>query len=166
MGHRDAAVREVASGVTVERVGTATSAGEVRGVSSSGGWPVVGGTSGLPRSGTSSTVGSHRTEVGSREFGSLKQPVPKFSGKLGDFPLWEDHFEVFTCWVYVLVPRSAHYFGRRRFERLSTFSLAGVDIMTTRVSWTCLTESIANRDLLGKVFATKSPSAGWRLLCA
>ena len=101
MGHRDAAVREVASGVTVERVGTATSAGEVRGVSSSGGWPVVGGTSGLPRSGTSSTVGSHRTEVGSREFGSLKQSVPKFSRKFEDFPLWKDHAEVFTSMLGV-----------------------------------------------------------------
>ena len=36
---------------------------------------------------------------------------------------------------------------------------------TARVAWTCLTESIVNRDLLGRVFATKSLSAGWRMLC-
>ena len=38
-------------------------------------------------------------------------------------------------------------------------------IKTARVAWACLTESIENRDLLGRVFATKSPSAGWRMLC-
>ena len=36
---------------------------------------------------------------------------------------------------------------------------------TARVAWTCLTESIVNRYLLGSVFATRSPSAGWRMLC-
>ena len=35
---------------------------------------------------------------------------------------------------------------------------------TARIAWTCLTESIVNRYLLGRVFATKSPSAGWRML--
>ena len=34
-----------------------------------------------------------------------------------------------------------------------------------RVAWTCLTESTVNRDLLGRAFATKLPSAGWRMLC-
>ena len=36
---------------------------------------------------------------------------------------------------------------------------------TARVAWTCLPESIVNRDLLGRVFATKSPGAGWSMLC-
>ena len=35
---------------------------------------------------------------------------------------------------------------------------------TTGLAWTCLTESIVNRDLLGSVFATKSSSAGWSML--
>ena len=37
-------------------------------------------------------------------------------------------------------------------------------VNTARVAWTCLTESIVNRDLLGRVFATPSPRAGWRML--
>lgn len=32
-------------------------------------------------------------------FGSLKQSVHKFSGKLGDSPLWKKNFEVFTFMV-------------------------------------------------------------------
>ena len=41
---------------------------------------------GLPRS-ASSSVDSYRAEVDSREFGSLKQSVPKLIGKLEDFKL-------------------------------------------------------------------------------
>ena len=83
MDRRTAAAIEVASGVAGERVGTATSSvGEVRGVSSSGSLPALGEAIGLPRSGASSSVDSYRAEVGSREFGSLEQSVPKFSGKL------------------------------------------------------------------------------------
>ena len=59
MDRRDAALREVAAG-TGERVGTATSAGEVRGVSYSGCLPALGEAVGLPRSGASSSVDSHR----------------------------------------------------------------------------------------------------------
>ena len=96
MDRRTAAVSEVASGVTGERVGTAASAGEVRGVSSSGSLPGLRAAIGLPRSSASSSVDSHRAEVGSREFGSLKQSVPKFSGKSEEFPLWKERFEVYT----------------------------------------------------------------------
>ena len=99
MDRRTAADIEVASGVTGERVGTATSAGEVRGVSSSGSLPALGEAVDLPRSGASSSIDSHRAEVGSREFGSLKQSVPKFSGKLEDLPLWKEQIEVFTSIV-------------------------------------------------------------------
>ena len=104
MDRRNAAVFEVASGVTGERVGTATSAGEVRGVSYSGSLPGLGAAIGLPRSGASSSVDSHRAEVGSREFGSLKQPVHQNSGKSEDFPLWKEHFEVFTSMVGFMSP--------------------------------------------------------------
>ena len=65
MGRRDAAVREFACCVTGERVGTATGAGEVRGVRSIGSLPALGEAVGLPRSGASSSVDSHRAEVGS-----------------------------------------------------------------------------------------------------
>ena len=34
-----------------------------------------------------------------------------------------------------------------------------------RVAWTCLTESIVNRDLLSRVFAANLPSAGCGMLC-
>ena len=82
MDRRTAAASWAGSGVTCTRVGTATSAGEVRGVSSSGSLPALGEAVGLPRSGTSSSTDSHKDEVGSREFGGQKQSVPKFSGKL------------------------------------------------------------------------------------
>ena len=87
MDGRDTALREVASCVTGERIGTATSAGEVRGVSCIGSFPAIGEAVGLPRSVASSSVDSHRAEVGFREFGSLKQSVPKLIGKLEDFKL-------------------------------------------------------------------------------
>ena len=78
---------------------TTPAAGGVRGVSSSGSLPGLRAAIGLPRSGASSSVESHRAEVGSREFGSLKQSVPKFSGKSQDFPAWKEHFEVYTSMV-------------------------------------------------------------------
>ena len=82
MNRRSAAASEVASGDTGVRVGTATSAGEVSGVSSSGRLPTLGEAAGLPRNGASSSVDSHMAEVGSHEFGSLKHSVPEFSGEL------------------------------------------------------------------------------------
>ena len=59
MDRRTAAVSEVASDVTGDRVGTATSAGDVREVSSSGNLPGLGAAIGLPRSCASSSVDSH-----------------------------------------------------------------------------------------------------------
>ena len=56
MDRRTAAVSVVASGVTGDRIGTATSAEEVRGVSSSGSLPGLGAAIGQPRSGASSSV--------------------------------------------------------------------------------------------------------------
>ena len=73
MDRRDAAGLEVASGVTGERVGTATSAGEARGVRPSGTLPALGEAAGLPRSGASNSVDSYRVEVRSRELENLKQ---------------------------------------------------------------------------------------------
>lgn len=87
MDRRDAAVRKVASGVTDERVGTVTSTGGLGGFSSSGSMPALGEAAGLPRSGESSSVDSHRVEVGSGEFENLKELVPKFSGRSDNFPL-------------------------------------------------------------------------------
>ena len=169
MDRRTAAASEVASGVTGERVGTATSAGEVRGVNSSGSLPALREAVGLTRRGASSSVDSHKAEVGSHEFGSLKQSVPKFSGKLEDFSLWKEHFELFTSTVGCMsaffvdhdmmisdVTKNVQYFLSQGLSEEHT--------KTARVAWTCLTESIVNRDLLGRVFATKSPSAGWRML--
>ena len=50
-----------------------TDAGEVRGVSSSGGLPAPSAVVTLPRGGASTSLDSHRAEADSREFGSLKQ---------------------------------------------------------------------------------------------
>ena len=60
---RAAAASEVAPGVTGERVRTATSAGEARGVSSSRSLPALGEAVDLLWSGASSSVDSHRAEV-------------------------------------------------------------------------------------------------------
>ncbi|CAN0405489.1 unnamed protein product, partial [Laminaria digitata] len=32
------------------------------------------------------------------------------------------------------------------------------------MAWTCLAESMTDPELLGRVFATKSPSGGWKML--
>ena len=98
MDRRDAARREVASGVTGERVGIATSAGEVRGVSSCGSLPALDEAVGLPMSGASSSVYSHRAEVGSRKFGRPKHWVPNFCGKSEDFPLWKNTSSCLLPW--------------------------------------------------------------------
>ena len=161
MDRRTAADIEVASGVTGERVGTATSAGEVRGVSSSRSLPALGEAVHLLRSSASSSVDSYRAEVGSHEFGSLKQSVA--SGKLEDFPLWKELFEVFTSMVERMSTfvvdhdiaigddtKNTQYFLSQGFSEENT--------KKARVAWTCLTESIVNRDLLRRVFATKSPT--------
>ena len=78
MDRRTDAASEIASGVTDERVGTTTSAGEVRGASSSWSLPALGEAVGVSKSGTSNSVCSHRGELGSREFGSLNQSVLNF----------------------------------------------------------------------------------------
>ena len=172
MDRRYTSVRELASGVTGERVGTVTGAGEVRGVSSSGSLPALGEVVGLPGSGASISADSHRAEVGSREFGSLKQSVPKFSGKLEDFPLLKAHFEVFTSMVlvwcipsFLLVHDIVMGDVTKDTQHFFSQGLSDVQIKTAAVSWACLTENIVNRDLLGRVFAIKSPNAGWRMLC-
>ena len=49
------------------------------------------------------------------------------------------------------------------------FSLAGVRCEehsnTAIMAWACPIESIVNHDLIGGVLATKSPGAGWTMLC-
>ena len=170
MDRRTAVVSEVASGVTGERVGTATSAEEVRGVSSSGSSPGLGAAIGLPRSGASSGVDSHRAEVGSREFGSLKQSDPKFSGKSEDSPSWKEHFDVYTsmvgCMLTFLVD-SDMMIGdvTENTQYFLSHGFSDKHMKTVRVAWTCLTESVVNRDLFGRLFAKKLPSAGGRMLC-
>ena len=127
---------------------------------------------GLPRSCASSSVDSYRAEVDSREFGSLKQSVPKFSGVLEDFPLWKEQFEVLTS----MVGCTSSFFAvhdtmigdvseGNQYNISQGFSEEHIKTATCRAAWICLTESIMNRDLPGTVFATKLPRAGWRMLC-
>ena len=68
--------------------------------------------------------------------------------------------------MHVGVPRRS-YDDRRCYEEHLIFFLAGFSeeyTKTARIAWTCLTETKVNRDLRGRVFATKSPSAVCRLL--
>ena len=170
MDRRYTSVREPASDGTGEPVGTATSAGEVRGVSSSGSISALGEVVGLPGSGTSISIDSFRAEFVSREYGSLKQSVPTFSGKLEDFPLWKEHLEVFTpmvgCMPSFLVVYDMMIGGvSKDTHHFLSLGFSEIQIETARVAWICLTDSTVNRDLLGRVFATKSLSAEWRRLC-
>ena len=43
--------------------------------------------------------------------------------------------------------------------------LSEASVIRARIAWTCLTESITDRELLSTVFDTNSPSAGWRMSC-
>ena len=93
----------------------------------------------------------------------MKQSIPKLSEKIEYFPLWEEHFEVFTSMVERMSTfvvdhdiaigddtKNTQYFLSQGFSEENT--------KKARVAWTCLTESIVNRDLLRRVFATKSPT--------
>ena len=167
---RTAEVSEVASGVTGERVATATSARGVRGVRSSGSLPGLGAAKGLPRSGACSSVDGHKAEDGSRDFRSWRQSVAKFSGKSQNFPLWKEDFEVYTSMVGCMSAFPVDHdimIGdvTNNTQYILSQGLSEEHIKTAGVAWTCLTESVVNRDLLGRLFATKSPSAGWKMLC-
>ena len=43
--------------------------------------------------------------------------------------------------------------------------LSEASVRRAGIAWTCLTESITDRELFSRVFDTNSPSAGWRMLC-
>ena len=39
-----------------------------------------------------------------------------------------------------------------------------ISVKRSRLAWTCITESITDRELLSRVFDTNSPSVAWRML--
>ena len=116
------------------------------------------------------TAGGSSLSFGPRETSSIKSAVPKFNGSGVEFPFWKRHFEgfplpddcmqAFTSAIDTPVDDPSVTF---RFLQDQGFSEASVK--PSRIAWTCLTESITDRELLSRVFDTNSPSAGWRMLC-
>ena len=99
----------------------------------------------------------------------MKQSIPKLSEKIEYFPLWEEHFEVFTSMVgFVSSFLAVHDMIIGDVSKLSIFHSKGFSeehIKTAKVAWTCLTENLVNHNLFGGVFATKARNAGWRMWC-
>ena len=115
------------------------------------------------------SVESSGVNVGPREFSSIKQAVPKFSGKPEEFPVWSKRFEAFVsmsgCLGSMLTDievavgdttKDTQYFISQGLSR--------PHIKNARVAWICLTESMTDTDLLDRVFARQSPSGAWRML--
>ena len=107
--------------------------------------PALDETVGLPRSSASSSVDSHKIEVGSREFGNLKRSVPKISGLLEDFAFLKlkGHFEAFTSMVSCMSSFLAvhdvmmgDYSKDTQYFIFQGLSEEHIKIKTARVAWT------------------------------
>ena len=108
--------------------------------------------------------------MGSRETSSIKSAVPKFNSSGVEFPLWKRRFEglalandcmqAFTTAIDMPVgdPSVTSLF-------LLDQGFSEASVRRARIAWTCLTESITDRELLSTVFDTNSPGVGWRMLC-
>ena len=107
--------------------------------------------------------------MGSREISSIESAIPKFGSSV-EFPLWKRRFEGFALandcmqgFTTAIDTPAGDPSVTSRFLLDQGFSEASE--RRARIAWTCLTESITDRELLSRVFDTNSPSAGWRMLC-
>ena len=99
-----------------------------------------------------------------REISSIKTAVPKLGSSV-EFPLWKRRFEgfdlakdcmqAFTTTIDMPVGDPSR---TSRFVHDQGFSEAIV--RRARIAWSCLTESITDRELLSMVFNTNSPREG------
>ncbi|CAN0395471.1 unnamed protein product, partial [Laminaria digitata] len=107
--------------------------------------------------------------MGPRELSSIQSAVPKFSALPEHYPVWSKRFEGFASMsgcsasletdIEVAVgdtTKTTRYFLEQ--------GLSPQQIERARMAWTCLTESMTDPELLGRVFATKPPSGGWIML--
>ena len=115
-------------------------------------------------------AGGSSLAVGSRETSSIKSAVPKFNSSGVEFPLWKRRFEglalandcmqAFTTAIDMPVGDPS-VTSRCLLDQ----GLSEASVRRAGIAWTCLTESITDRELFSRVFDTNSPSAGWRMLC-
>ena len=108
--------------------------------------------------------------IGPREYSSIKQAVPKYSGKPEDFPVWSKRFKAFVSMsgclgslltdIEVTVGDTA-----KDTQYFLAQGLTPLHIRNARIAWICLTEGISDTDLLDRVFARQSPSGAWQMLC-
>ena len=108
--------------------------------------------------------------VGSRATSSIKSAVAKSNGSGVEFPLWRRRFEgcslandciqAFTTAIDMPVGDPS-----LTSRCLLDQGLSKTSARRARTAWTCLTESITDRELLSTVFDTNSPSAGRCTLC-
>ena len=115
-------------------------------------------------------AGGGSLAVGSRETSSIKPAVPKFNGSGVEFPLWKrrfggfalanDSMQAFTTAIDMPVGDPS-VTSRCLLDQ----GLSEASVKRAGIAWTCLTESITDRELFSRVFDTNSPSAGWRMLC-
>ena len=113
--------------------------------------------------------GGSSLSIGPRETSSIKSAVPKFNGSSVEYPLWKRRFEgyaitsgcmqAFTTVTDMMVGDPS---VTSRFLLDQGFS--EISVKRSRLAWTCITESITDRELLSRVFDTNSPSVAWRML--
>ena len=113
-------------------------------------------------------VESASTDVGAREFSSLRQAVTYFSGLPDEFPAWSKRFEAFMSMNGSLnsLPTEIEVAVGDTAEDTQRFLSQGLNVVHTKkscIAWVCLTESMSDTDLLDRVFAKQSPSGAWKI---
>ena len=108
-------------------------------------------------------VESSDVNVGPGEFSSIKQAVPKFSGKPDEFPVWSKRFEAFAsmsgCLGFMVTDTEVAVGDTTKdTQYFISQGLSRPHIKNARVAWICLTEIMTDADLLDRVFARQSPS--------
>ena len=113
--------------------------------------------------------GGSSLSIGSRKTSSIKSSVPKFNGSGVEYPLWKRRFQgdaitsgcmqAFTTVADTMVGDPS---VTSRF--VLDQGCTEISVKRSRLAWTCITESITDRELLSRVFDTNSPSVAWRML--
>ena len=153
------------------REGSASNSGGERdeGVDTGGSLPTHGEIEAIGGEFVENTRASTTSNIDPREFSSIKAAVPKFSGKSEDFPMWSKRFEAFVSMSGCLVSlvggiEVAVGDSTKDTRYFLTQGVSHDHIKKARIAWVCLTESMSDTNLLDRIFATQSPSGGWRML--
>ena len=113
-------------------------------------------------------VESSGVNVGPREFSSIKQAVPKLSGKPEEFPAWSKRVEALVsmsgCLGSMLTDIEVAVGDTTKDTQHFVSQGLSRPHINNAVAWICLTESMTDTDLLKRVFARQSPSGAWRMV--